>query len=76
VKQPPIRYSDGRAKEAWLAGYRQGVIDGLLDGNNLPLLLNLRSHRRQLDDPRLADDYNPVTGECDGVPYWQRPRAD
>jgi hypothetical protein len=24
----------------------------------------------------MADDYNPVTGECDGVPYWQRPRAN
>jgi hypothetical protein len=67
VKQPPIRYTDGRAKEAWLAGYRQGLIDGSLSSDSV---------RQILDDPRMADDYNPVTGECDGVPYWQRPRAN
>jgi hypothetical protein len=31
--------------------------------------------RPLLDDPRMADDYNPETGECDGIPYWERDQS-
>lgn len=30
-------------------------------------------HRHILEDPRMADDYNPETGKRDGIPYWERP---
>ena len=28
--------------------------------------------QRVLQNPMMADDYNAETGECDGVPYWER----
>jgi hypothetical protein len=32
-------------------------------------------HRGLLEDPRMADDYNPDTRERDGIPYWERTTA-
>lgn len=32
-------------------------------------------NRDVLNDPRMADDYNPETGERDGIPYWERKQS-
>lgn len=30
------------------------------------------SLQRVIGNPMMADDYNPETGECDGIKYWER----
>lgn len=53
---------------------RRVINDQIADKERARIRRLVRKHRHILDDPRMADDYNPETGKRDGIPYWERDR--
>jgi hypothetical protein len=70
------------ADARWLALLAENDLTGIEDAlmemraaraAMLDLVVASTAVRDVLSDHRMADDYNPETGENDGIKYWERP---